>query len=114
MSNILNYKIINTPIINSVEIEKNTYINEITDTLNEYLLPELQDMIKYYDKSVGTYLVIHSNNIICFRVPGATRGHIELKNNIIKDFIFYDTSNECYIGDYKLSVDKYIGSKLLF
>ena len=102
-------------IIKSIEIEKDTYINEITDTLNEYLKPELKRMIDYYDKSVGTYLCTwpNDNNIICFRVPGATRGHIKLENNIIISFTFYDTSEECYEGNYVLSIDKFVGSKLI-
>ena len=102
-------------IINSTEIEKDTYVNEITDTLNQYLTLELKDILNYFGKSVGTYLCTwpNDNNIICFRVPGATRGHIKLEDNIIISFTFYDTSEGCYEGNYISSVEKFVGSKLI-
>ena len=92
------------------------YLNEITDTLNEYLKPKLKQIIKMYDKSLGTYLSLwpKDKEHIALRVPGATRGHITVKDNIIIEFTFYDTAEDCYEGDYKSAINKYIGSKLIF
>lgn len=75
------------------------YCGEITDFMDKYITDyhkKIHNNMKYVFR---TYLYpanrYGNENLISFRYPGATRGHIEIdKNNIIKNIKFY--SNTCF------------------
>ena len=58
---------------------------EITDLLDEYLIPSHK---KY--SWLRTYLCDYDDDTLCIRVPGSTRGYIELEKNVIKEINLYD------------------------
>lgn len=87
------------------------YINEITDSLNEFLCDEHKDLIKYSGKNCGTYIQDSDNGYFAIRVPGATRGHIRVENNIITEIKFYEPTKRCYRDGYEEAIKKYIGYK---
>lgn len=98
------------------------FIGEITEEMDKFLLFENEEQKEILKDVYKTYIVIHSEDktILCFRVPGATRGCIRLdSNNIIKEITFYN--NQCFgvikcykkeIADY--IIQKYIGYKIIF
>lgn len=58
---------------------------EITELLDEYLLENYK---KY--SWLRTYLCDYDKDTLCIRVPGSTRGYIELEKNVIKEINLYD------------------------
>lgn len=91
----------------------NEYINEITDKMNEYLVYGYKNAVDHFGKGVGAYLLPCDDTYISFRVPGATRGHIEVKDGIIKKFEFYERAKDCFIEDIEAATQEYIGCKLI-
>lgn len=92
----------------------NEYTNEITDKLNEYMNESYKDMVRTCGKNCGTYLVPYLNEgYVSIRGPGATRGHIKIKDNIIRGFAFYKRAKDCYIEEVQDAVQEYIGCKLI-
>lgn len=74
--------------------------NNFTRFLDKYRTDEIMSLEEPYKSMMTTYLWyndIESDNYedgikdIAFRLPGATRGHIEVdKDNIINKIVFYD------------------------
>lgn len=104
------------------------YYNNLTEELDKYIQRTDKIDQDWYDFCIRTYLCLEDVPLkptedfdVAFRIPGATRGHIECdKDLIIKDIIFYDT---CWgkVGIYKEDKkdemtstikDKFIGTKL--
>lgn len=95
------------------------FVGEITEDMDKFLLFENEEHKEILKDIYRTYIVIHSNDdkdktILCFRVPGATRGYIELdSNNKIREIEFYE--NQCFskLKCYKREVVDYITSKYI-
>lgn len=88
---------------------KNTfgYINEIT----KYLDKHLEKSYKSEDLYCNYLFEKPYENYWTLRVPGATRGHIELNGNIIKDIVLYEDSF-CYESKVLDSIKQFVGRKL--
>ena len=88
------------------------YYNDFTEALDEYIQRTDKIDQDYYEFCIRTYLCLEDrpkNPVddyhVAFRVPGATRGHIECdKNDIIKDIVFYKDTCWGKVGIYQ--VDK--------
>lgn len=99
------------------------FIGDITEFIDEYLEDSMKEYswLKTYILQPETY---GSDKLLCaIRLPGATRGHIEVdKNNIIKEIKFYEdscfgegkNSLSCYKKEVIKAVEKYIGQELIF
>lgn len=93
------------------------YFNNITEELNEYLLPQYN----YKSHSFYTYIGQWKQDnpyTWCIRFPGATRGHIKVDDNmIITEINLYDSAFQDGIGCYKREAEqaltKHIGTKLI-
>lgn len=104
----------------------NGYYNNFTEELDKYNHVYEQFKDKEYAGCWRTYLwepdvknaVQGKENLVAFRVPGATRGHVKVDDNlIIQDIVFYeDTCFSHNIGCYKESIKevipKFLGTKL--
>ena len=91
------------------------FVNEITDELNAWLNKMSVFGLKKFGRSCGTYFSPWKGDThnIAIRVPGSTRGHVEIDDNgIIVDFAFYDTAESAYRKGFESCVDKYIGRKM--
>ena len=87
------------------------YVNSFTTQLDEYRVPHLKLMDKQWGfKFDAFYLYMREDELqmmkdglwkgdtIAFRLPGATRGHIYVDENLmIRDVIFYE--NVCFKED---------------
>ena len=82
------------------------YRNEITDYLDRYLISEY---LRYFD---GNYIYPNpQGNIWIIRVPGASRGNIEIVEGIIKNITLYEDSF-CYERDVLDNLNQFIGKKI--
>lgn len=104
----------------------NNYYNNFTKELDKYNIIFNKYKDCEYNSCWRTYLwdadveraVQGKKTLIAFRVPGATRGHIEVDDNlIIKDIVFYEDvcfSNNlgCYVKNAKEIIPKFLGTKL--
>lgn len=102
----------------------NNFFNNFTKELDKYnyVYDEFKD--KDYGNCWRTYLwepdvkdaIQGKDRLIAFRVPGATRGHVKVDDNlIIQDIVFYDTSFSncgCYNESVKEVIPKFLGTKL--
>lgn len=87
----------------------------LTEELDKYLLvkyPFNKTYLWGYEEGVEI-----DNNIISFRVPGATRGHIVVTEDfIIKEIVIYkdayDSVWACYKPEVVEIIPKYIGTKI--
>lgn len=67
-----------------MKIEK--IYNEISEFMNTLLTDDLKSFIRY-NYSLGVYFDKDKDTIYSFRVPGATRGYVEVdENKVIKSF----------------------------
>lgn len=93
------------------------WTNDFTKECNKFLTGGHElDLIYHY----GTYLWGYEggverdrNNTICFRVPGATRGHIKVVDCVITDIVFYEDTCFGEIGCYKREIEPHIKGKFL-
>lgn len=102
----------------------NRFFNNFTQELDKYNYVYDKFKDKEYGDCWKTYLwepdvkavLQGKDTLIAFRAPGATRGHIEVDNNlIIQDIVFYDTSFGnfgCYKETVKEVIPKFLGTKL--
>ena len=94
--------------------------NEFTKDCDAYLLPQYADMVEEFN--AGTYL--HNRGVpvrsakdkpdtmVIFRVPGATRGHLVIENDLVKAISFYDdTCFDMRIGCYDPKIKDEIPKK---
>lgn len=95
----------------------------LTKFMDLYLLREIKKCDIFRTYLYNDLNQFEDNSLtIAFRVPGATRGHIELErvNNQqfrIKEFIFYDSCEgefACYDPSIRLHVKDFIGDILDF
>lgn len=88
--------------------------NDLTREMDSYLI----DTIKELEYIGSTYICyeIPINNKWAIRFPGATRGHLEVDDNmIIIDIKLYDdnyNTDKIYKNNVRECFDKYIGMKL--
>lgn len=99
--------------------EKTRSVDNIWSTYLYDVKGELEDGLEYYDHLLQKK-VNREKILIPFRVPGATRGHIELdKDHIVTGIKFYeDTSfggaiDPVYKRDVVKAVEKFIGYKIV-
>lgn len=89
--------------------DKFGYKNEITRYLDNYLIDECDDFSSYC-----TYIYEKPrNNFWAIRVPGATRGHVEVDSNIIKNIVLYE-DNYCYRKEVFNNLNQFIGKEVDF
>lgn len=100
------------------------FVGEITYEMDKFLLFENEEQREQIKDIYSTYIVVHSeeNNktTLCFRVPGSTRGYIELdSDNRIKKIEFYE--DQCFgrLKCYKREIvdyitNRYMGYKISF
>ena len=85
--------------------------NELTHEMDKYKKSHLKER-EVFD----TCILKMEEGLYCFRVTGATRGHIETENYIIKNIEFYRDSCfdklKCYDEDIVNVVEKYIGKNI--
>lgn len=82
------------------------YRNEITDYLDEYLEHEMcRDFYSNY-----IYSTPNGNHWI-IRVPGASRGNIEIIDGVIKNIILYEDSF-CYKKEVLDNLHQFIGRRI--
>ena len=79
-------------------------INQIYDFLNTV---DNDFKVGYKEQEIA------KNNYISFRVPGATRGGIQVINNVIVNIVFDEEMCFGKIGCYKRGVERYIKDKFL-
>lgn len=83
------------------------YRNNFTKFLDNYRTEEIMKLEEPYKSMMTTYLCLddiknldENHRNVAFRVPGATRGHIELNdNNEIDNIVFYDDT--CFDAKHK-------------
>ena len=94
--------------------------NEFTKDCDAYLLSQYAAMVEEFN--AGTYLNnrgiaetserYNPGKVVVFRVPGATRGHLVIENDLVKDIIFYDeTCFDPRIGCYNPKIREEIPKK---
>ena len=102
--------------------------NEFTADCDKYLLPQYKRMLEkgykqtyFYDNGRLVYHAEVKEHHMILRVPGATRGHVVIDNNVIKNIVFYpDTAYltgprcvGCYSEDVVNAIkDKWIGKEM--
>lgn len=101
--------------------------NNFTKFMDSYRIDSIMNLEEPYEAMMTTYLWyndIESDNYeddikdIAFRLPGATRGHIEVdKDNIIKKIVFYDdtcfNANHNGIECYKKEIEVAVNTEFL-
>lgn len=99
--------------------EKSTSVDNIWSTYLYDVKGELEDGLEYFDHLLGDK-VTREKILIPFRVPGATRGHIELdKDHVVTGIKFYeDTSfgaaiDPVYERGVIKAVEQFIGDKIV-
>ena len=93
-------------IITSVRNRKG-YINGVTKFLDEYLIK-----CENYSDFYYNYICDEPfNDDWAIRVPGATRGHIKIKDGVITEIKLYEDSF-CYDEKVYDNLDKFIGMKI--
>lgn len=84
------------------------YENDLTKEMDKHLLKKHKDFKSYICKGN-----------MALRYPGATRGHIEIDDNmVIVDIVLYDTACDnivkCYKSTIREVIKKFIGAKIIF
>lgn len=86
------------------------YYNDFTQALDKYIVRSDKIDQDYYDFLIRTYICLNDvpkepidNFHVAFRVPGATRGHIECdKDLMIIDIVFYEDTCWGKVGIYDI------------
>lgn len=83
------------------------YKNEVTDYLDDYLI-KCDGCRDFYSNYIFDEPI---NGNWAIRVPGATRGHIKIEDEIIKEIKLYEDSF-CYKREVFDNLDEFIGRKI--
>lgn len=94
------------------------WTNSFTKECDKFLTNGHEKGLEY---GCGTYLwgnengvERNKNNYISFRVPGATRGGIQVINNVIVNIVFDEEMCFGKIGCYKREVESHIKIKFIY
>lgn len=84
------------------------YKNEITDYLDKYLV-KCNDCADFY----STYIYdTPIDNKWLIRVPGATRGNINVVNGTIESIVLYEDISFCYEKEVLDNLSQFFGRKI--
>lgn len=83
------------------------YKNQITVYLDEYLI-KCEGCVDFYRNYIYDE---PKDNKWAIRVPGATRGHIEVEGGIIKEIELYE-DRFCYSKEVYDNLNKFIGMEI--
>ena len=94
-------------------IEK--WTNKFTKECDKFLLNKKYIECGYHTYLWGNEIGVERNehNYISFRVPGATRGGIKVKHNIIVRVVFDEEMCFGRIGCYQREIESYIKNKFI-
>lgn len=87
--------------------DRQGYKNQITDYLDDHLI-KCEGCVDFYRNYIFDE---PRDNKWAIRVPGATRGHIEVENGKVKEIVLYEDSF-CYSQDVYNNLNIFIGMEI--
>ena len=95
----------------------NNLTNAFTREMDSYLIPKLKELKEKNGYGATYFYEYPFGNKWLFRYPGATRGNVEVDDNmIIKKITLYDDeyhTDDIYEPNVRRCFEKYIGMKLV-